>query len=243
MRLTRIYQNRPLSPGQRHTLDERASGYLTRVLRLKINDALIVFNGAGQEHDARLVKSAQGDWQILVEDAKPICPDSPLCITLVQGISRGERMDYAIQKATELGVAEIQPIACERSVVRLDSDLAKRRLEHWQAVAVSASEQCQRHSVPTVQPILSFADFLNTPSPRARVMLLPTSPSSLKSLTATDHGVELMIGPEGGFSDTEEQLALGRGAQGYRLGPRVLRTETAAAAAISVLQLMKGDLA
>ena len=243
MRHTRVYLNRPLTLGSRQPLDERTAAYLTRVLRLKVEDQLIVFNGDGQEHRARLNKSPHGEWQALIEDALPVCADSPLKITLVQGISRGERMDYAIQKATELGVTAIQPLACERSVVRLDSEQAKRRLEHWQAVAVSASEQCHRHSVPTVHPIKSFAEYLTQPASCARVLLNPLATQSLKTIQLPTAAIELMIGPEGGFSDHEEQRALSTGVMDYRLGPRVLRTETAAAAAIAALQLLLGDLA
>jgi 16S rRNA (uracil1498-N3)-methyltransferase len=242
VRLTRIYRPIPLATGSLTPLDERAYQYLTRVMRLSLHDEVVVFNGQGQEHRAQLTKSAQGHWLLEILEPLPLCPDSPLKLRLVQGISRGERMDYAIQKATELGVSHLQPVACERSVVRLKSDQAERRLAHWQAVAIASAEQSKRHSVPEVLPILPYAEYLSLTTTAERVVLDPLAPHSLRDFIPKLPAIDLIIGPEGGLSEAELALAIETKATRLRLGPRVLRTETAAAAAITALQLMHGDL-
>jgi 16S rRNA (uracil1498-N3)-methyltransferase len=211
-------------------------------MRLSVNDPVVIFNGEGQEHEGVLQKNSQGHWQVAIGGASSICPDSPLRITLVQGISRSEKMDYAIQKATELGVSSIQPVACERSVVKLNSEQAERRLEHWQAVAIASAEQSKRHSVPKVSPIISFDAYLSKNTPMERILLSPQAERSLRQYVPFDNSIELIIGPEGGLSDSEITKALLLNVQALRLGPRVLRTETAAAAAITALQILHGDL-
>lgn len=242
MRHTRIYLPVPLTDQSPVALDERSYGYLTRVMRLGVNDSVEVFNGQGQEHRAILMKSPQGHWLLDIQEPLPRCADSTLTLRLIQGISRGERMDYAIQKATELGVTTIQPVACERSVVRLNSEQAERRLAHWQAVAIASAEQSKRHSVPTVLPIKSYEAYWGQPIEHERLVLDPEASKSLKAFTPAQATLDLIIGPEGGLADGELVLARQFGAIAVRLGPRVLRTETAAAAAISALQLLHGDL-
>jgi 16S rRNA (uracil1498-N3)-methyltransferase len=182
--------------------------------------------------------------ELLIGSERPTPPPSRLGITLAQGISRGERMDYAIQKATELGVARIVPLLCERSVVRLDKTQADRKLEHWRGVTIAASEQCGRADLPAIDPPVSLPEYLaarGSPS-HLSLVLDPAAGACLGQLRDPMDTVELLIGPEGGLSDAELALALRVGFKGLRLGPRVLRTETAAAAAIAVLQAMHGDL-
>jgi 16S rRNA (uracil1498-N3)-methyltransferase len=247
LRVIRIHVAAELVAGASVGLGARAAAHLLRVLRMKSGDALNVFDGRGAEHAATLGIVRGEHVEVRVGPPLPTTPESPLAITLAQGVSRGERMDYAVQKATELGVRRIVPLVCERSVVRLDADQARARLEHWQGVAIAACEQCGRATLPAIELPRRLIDHLAASRPGAadpvlRVVLVPDASEGLRQLPAELTAVELLIGPEGGLSDDETRLAIGRGYRGLRLGPRVLRTETAAAAAIAVLQALRGDL-
>ncbi len=170
-------------------------------------------------------------------------PESPLRITLVQAVSRGERMDWTLQKATELGVRTIVPVLSSRSVVRLDDKQAGKKLRHWQAVVAGACEQCGRSTVPEIRPPQELSHYLASSTREGqRFVLSPTGPASLAGLTSVGSRVELLIGPEGGLDDTELARAAASGHVPVRLGPRVLRTETAGIVALTVLQALWGDL-
>ena len=247
VRLTRIHVAADLVSGSTIGLDPRTASHLLRVLRMHSGDALNVFDGRGAEH-AATIEIVRGD-RLEVRIGAPLAttPESPLAITLAQGISRGDRMDYAIQKATELGVRRIAPLLCERSVVRLDADQARAKLEHWQGVAIAACEQCGRAALPTIEAPRRLIDHLaacvpGTAGPAVRAVLAPDASEGLAQLPAGLTDIELLIGPEGGLCEQEMRLAASRGYRGLRLGPRVLRSETAAAAAIAVLQALRGDL-
>jgi 16S rRNA (uracil1498-N3)-methyltransferase len=246
MRSIRVHHVGPLVQGTQLPLDERVALHLLRVLRLKAGAPVVVFDGAGTEHDATLVALRDGRLGLDIATARAALPRSPLAITLAQGVSRGERMDYAIQKATELGVHAISPLMCERSVVRLDAEQAARKIGHWNGVAIAAAEQSGRADVPVIASPIRLEDHLaaalRRPTDRLRLVLDPACHSGPSALPANLREVELLIGPEGGLSDTELDLARRAGYQSLRLGPRVLRTETAAAAAIAVLQAFHGDL-
>ena len=248
VRLTRVHVPLPLAAGATLALPERAATHLVRVLRLRAGDRLAVFDGAGREHDATLAQVRGERVDVLLGAARTAAAESPLAITLVQGISRGERMDYAIQKATELGVRRIVPVFAERSVVRLDAAQAERKLEHWRGVATSACEQCGRATLPEVLPPRRYLEFLAEARAPAdarhvRLVLAPEGTHGAHDLPDPLSAAELLVGPEGGLTADEENLALARGFVGLRLGPRILRTETAAAAAIAALQALRGDLA
>ena len=228
-------------------LQARTAARLVRVLRLSVGAPLAVFDGAGNEHAATLALERGARVEVLIGARLAATPESPLAITLAQGLSRGERMDYAIQKATELGVHSIVPVSCERSVVRLDPRQAERRREHWRAVVIAACEQCGRARLPELAAALSFGDYLERAAPppapgELRALLSPSGGLGCSSVPEPLSRAELLIGPEGGLSEGEQQQALERGYRRLRLGPRVLRTETAAAAAIAVLQALRGDL-
>ena len=243
MRLTRIHCEGPLADGASVALSPHAAAHLTRVLRLKVGAGLVVFDGAGREHEATITAVRGERVEVRVGAARCATPPSPLAIRLSQGISRGDRMDYAVQKATELGVHQIAPLLCERSVVRLDAEQAGRKLEHWRAVAIAAAEQCGRADLPEILPPCKLAAHLAVAraEPGLRLVLAPQASLSLRELHAPAT-VEILIGPEGGLADEEIALARHAGYTGVRLGPRVLRTETAAAAAIAALQTLHGDL-
>ena len=169
--------------------------------------------------------------------------ESPLQLTLLQGVARGERMDAIVQKATELGVQRIVPLSCEFSVVRLDAASRQRRAEHWRAVAIAACEQCGRNRVPQIEPIAEFSEACGAGEDELRLMLLPQAPDALVALAAGLHRAVLLVGPEGGLSGREQLQAQRAGFRACRLGPRILRTETAPLAALAVLQALAGDLA
>ena len=246
MNTPRFFSPQPLSVGARVDLSESAARHAVRVLRLRENDGLTLFDGTGGEVSARIVHIARD--AVVAEAMQRIdleC-ESPIDITLVQALQSGEKMDLTVQKAVELGVKRIVPVTSQRSVVRLEGERAQRRVAHWQAVAVSACEQCGRNRVPEVCDLVGLRQWLAHPAPDGeivRVLLDPRSNNTLGSLNRPRAGerVELLIGAEGGLSPEEIELALQAGFNGVRLGPRVLRTETAGLAALAVIQCLWGD--
>lgn len=243
MRLTRVHVSGPLTAGRRHTLDGDAANHITRVLRLRQGDPLTLFDGRGGEYAARVEEFRKGAVIVSVEEHAPVARESSLPITLAQGVSRGERMDWVVQKATELGVTRIIPVLTERSVVRLDAKQAERKRLHWQAIAVAACEQSGRDRIPGVDAPLTMAQFPGKADCRAtRMLLSPAGSLRVADLPQAQGGIVVLIGPEGGLTDAEQAAALAAGFLAVRLGPRVLRTETAAVAALTLLQHRFGDL-
>lgn len=243
MRLIRVHVAAALGPGARVRLEGVAAAHVTRVLRLGVGDAVTLFNGDGSDYPARIAGLGRGSVEADVSRPVAARGESPLAVTLVQGIARAERMDLVLQKATELGVAAILPVATARSVVRLDAESRQRKRAHWQGVAVAACEQCGRARVPKVGEPTPFASWLAEP-PRgaARLLLAPDATLALNAAATGSTSIELLVGPEGGLEDSERDAALAAGFRACRLGPRVLRSETAAIAAIAVLQAVAGDL-
>lgn len=238
MRLSRFYIAAPLSLGQ-HALPEEQAHYIGRVLRHGVGDAVQLFDGSGQEYLGQLIEVGKKSVRVELTEQLPGQPDSPLRVHLGQGLSRGERMDWAIQKATELGVAEITPIVSERCEVRLKDERADKRLAHWQQVAISACEQCGRSTVPVIHPPLLLADWLVQVEADLKLVLHPVAEPLVSH--AKPASLAFLIGPEGGLNDAEVSQAVAANFQAARLGPRVLRTETAAAVALSVAQQLWGD--
>lgn len=232
-----------LSPGARVDLPEAAAHHALKVLRMKAGDALILFDGQGGEWQAEIVGAGRTAQAILRAHAEREC-ESPLSVTLVQALPAGDKMDWVIEKSVELGVAAIQPLATKRSVIRLSAERMEKRLAHWNQVARAACEQCGRNRVPAVAPVLDLPQYLAA-APRhnaLRMMLAPGAAMAPDELPAPQQPVILMIGPEGGWDASEVQAAHAAGFQTLRLGPRVLRTETAGLAALAVLQARWGDL-
>jgi 16S rRNA (uracil1498-N3)-methyltransferase len=243
VRLIRVHVDAALAPGARVTLAGAATAHLRRVLRLEAGDTVTLFNGDGADYPSRIAAFGQGSAEAEVADRVSARAESPLAITLMQGIARTERMDLVVQKATELGVAAIVPVAMARGVVRLDAAARARKLAHWQGIAISACEQCGRARIPGVAEPRALEAFLADPPPDGTQLLL--SPDAQVSLAAVAQGatsIALLIGPEGGLEDAERLAAIAAGWRACRLGPRVLRSETAAIAAIAVLQSVAGDL-
>jgi 16S rRNA (uracil1498-N3)-methyltransferase len=243
VRLTRVYVGEPLATNADLQLPEAAAYHVARVLRLREGAAILAFDGSGSEYRCEIL-AVTGDRVLVRVGARtPGLPESPLRITLVQAVSRSERMDWTLQKATELGVRTIVPVLSARSVVRLDAKQAARKLRHWQAIVAGACEQCGRSVVPDVRSPLELGAYIvDVPREAQRFVLSPTGPASLAGLTSVGARAELLIGPEGGLDDAELERAARAGFAPVRLGPRVLRTETAGIVALTVLQALWGDL-
>lgn len=240
MRLSRFYIAQPLTTGT-VTLPESSAHYISRVLRMQAGDALQLFDGSGQEFLGRLTEVGKKTVTVELESSQPGQPDSPLHVHLGQVLSRGERMDWAIQKATELGVTEITPLFSERCEVRLNTERMQKRLEHWRQIAISACEQCGRSSVPVIHAPIAVEQWQHTVEADLKLVLHPTA-SPLAS-HARPASIALLIGPEGGLSDAEVSAAQHAGFHAACFGPRVLRTETAPVVALSLMQHLWGDFA
>lgn len=243
MRIPRIHVPAPLSAGEVLQLPEQAGEHVARVLRMEAGHPLILFNGDGHEYDARLATLTKRAVSAQISGRREVSRESPLRLTLLQGVARGDKMDWILQKATELGVARIVPVVTERTEVRLDEDRAGKRLAHWQSVVVAACEQCGRNIVPDVvapQKLMTACAGLGDDA-SARFALLPEADTGPRDLGTLPHGALLLVGPEGGLSDHDMAIARNASFRGLRLGPRILRTETAGIAAIAALQAMVGD--
>lgn len=249
MRIPRIYQDTFLSVGDSITLDTQATVHVSKVLRLRLNDAVTVFNGRGGEYHGRIVSQEKRSTLIVLESFDERSVESLLSITLAQGISRGERMDYTVQKAVELGVNHIAPLVTKRTGVNLDGDRKQRRQLHWQAIVQAACEQSGRNRVPAVaaiQNVGNYLDGLSQSAPHACKLVLSHRAGHGITSDVSDsndiNNIILLIGPEGGLAETELDAAEYCGFTPVRLGPRVMRTETAALVALAVLQSQWGDL-
>lgn len=243
MRLTRSHVDLPLAVGQAVSLPEEVANHLVRVMRLREGDGCVLFNGDGHDYSATLVESGKREARVQVTAAQPVDNESPLPVTLLQGIARGEKMDLILQKATELGVQAIVPVNAERTEVKLDAARAEKRLAHWRSVVVSACGQSGRARVPSVAPPQSVQEAARAmPGAALKLTLDPQGEHRLSTLESAPGGVVIAIGPEGGWSPRDRQALAAAGFQGLQLGPRILRTETAGLAAIAALQARLGDL-
>jgi len=241
MRLSRIYISRQLTVGDTVELKDQAAHYLTRVLRLAVGDAVTLFNGNGKDYSGEVRKIDRKTVRVGLLGKQAPGTESPLKITLVQAISRGERMDYTVQKAAELGVYAIQPIFTSRVAVRLDDKRRIKRLSHWRGVVTSACEQSGRAMVPQVYEPLTLVDWLKVEDDTRRLVLNPDAGSKLSDCKITADAVSVLVGPEGGFSEEEIDLVTANGVDSVSLGPRIFRTESAGPAALAVLQVIAGD--
>jgi len=241
---TRLFVDRELSTGSELSLDADRARYLGRVLRLSAGDGLFVFNGSDGEFSATVTRLTRASASLQLGPAVETSTESPLKAHLVQGISRGERMDYVVQKATELGVKRITPVLTRHGVVKLDAERAGKRRDHWQSVAESACEQSGRIRPPLIDPPVGLNAWFGARPADADLdlVLQPGAATPLTVLPAPQTKVCLLIGPEGGFSDSEYEDAEAAGFRAVSLGPRILRTETAAAAALSIVQSLWGDI-
>lgn len=242
MRVTRVFVEAPLSAGRPSLLEGTAANHVMRVLRLREGDVLTLFDGRGGEYTARISGFRKDSVQVEVTEHRAVERESSLHLTLAQGISRGERMDWVMQKATELGVTRILPVITERTMVKLDERQAERKVQHWRGIVIAACEQSGRNRVPEVTEPVAFYEAIRSFEPgTTKVLLSPTGTLRAGDLARTDR-IAMLIGPEGGLSENEQWAAVDAGFQQVRMGPRILRTETAAIAALAALQHDFGDL-
>lgn len=239
----RIYSPDPLCPDGRFTLTGGQHRHIARVLRLKAGAGLTLFDGTGGEYGAVIEEVERSHCAVRTGEFRDVDKESPLPVRLAQGVGRGERTDYAIQKAVELGVTNIVPILSRRGVVRLDAERAQRRHAHWHGIVIHACQQCGRNRLPELCPVVTLADWLDEyDASSVNLILDPASACGINELDYDGGLITLLVGPEGGLDGREREAAYAAGFRGISLGPRTLRTETAAVTAVTAVQLRWGDL-
>ncbi|SFB81051.1 16S rRNA (uracil(1498)-N(3))-methyltransferase [Pseudoalteromonas denitrificans] len=243
MRIPHIYQSSEISLHETLALCSDAAGHITRVLRMGIGDKISLFNGDGGEYLCELVEVNKKTASVKVIEFINKDVESPLKIHLGQGISRGDKMDFTIQKSVELGVTEITPIFTERCGVKLSGERLAKKHQQWQKIAIAAAEQSGRNFVTKIHEPIKIDLWLEQASDELKVTLHPRAEHSIKTIPNPMAGLRFIVGPEGGFTDAEMIKTKNSGFIDIRLGPRVLRTETAALTVLSALQLEFGDLA
>ncbi|MGL5948033.1 MAG: 16S rRNA (uracil(1498)-N(3))-methyltransferase [Aeromonas sp.] len=243
MRIPRIYEPQALSVGQTLALSDDGANHIGRVLRMQAGHALELFNGDGQHYAATIAEVSKKALTVTITAASQHNVESPLSIHLGQVISRGDKMDFTLQKAVELGVSVITPLLSERCGVKLNAERLDKKREQWQKIVISACEQCGRNVVPEVRAPIDLEAWMQEETAELKLNLHPRAQYSINTLPTPTAGVRLLIGPEGGLSSDEIARSVSANFQEMLLGPRVLRTETAALTAITALQCRFGDLA
>jgi 16S rRNA (uracil1498-N3)-methyltransferase len=239
--LTRLYFSGEIADhGECHVVAGQAH-HVIHVLRLQAGAPLTLFDGLGIEYSALIKRIDKGGLTLTITGRRSVSRESPLITVLAQGISSGERMDYTVQKCVELGITAIQPLITQRSVVRLTGERAGKRVAHWQSVAAAACEQCGRNLMPTILPVQPLTQWLGAPAKGTRYLLSPHAATRLRDLEPPQGPLTLLVGPEGGWNEGEAEAARTQGFKPLALGPRVLRTETAAVAALAAMQAVWGD--
>ena len=241
MRERRLYLEGPLHVGQEIELPEATARHVKQVLRLRVDDVVTLFDGNGGEYVATLTEVHRSRVVAMLEQHNDVERESPLSISVGQGISRGERMDFVIQKAVELGVRQITPVITQRTVVKLNDERSKRRQAHWQSVANHACEQSGRNQFVVINDVRTLPEWLSSLDSGLRLTLSPQMGTALNQIQWHGQAVHLLIGPEGGLSEREVEQAQGAEFQPIQLGPRILRTETATLTALAALQMLWGD--
>lgn len=242
MRIPRIYYPDTLQTDTQIALPKDSAIHISTVLRLKPGHPVVIFNGDGNEYSGEIVETSKRATTVAVSAKLGISVESPLSTHLAQGVSKGERMDLVMQKSVELGVTDITPIITERCPVKLNEERWQKKIQHWQKIIISACEQCGRNTLPTLHQPVSFQTWVQQSTNQLRLMLHPQASQRLNQLRLPAEGVRLLIGPEGGLSDAEIYQAREFGYEEVLMGPRILRTETAALAALAILQAGFGDI-
>lgn len=241
MRIPRFYQAEAFVIGGTVALSEENFRHAIKVMRLSVEEPIIMFNGEGGEYIARITRVGKRNADITIESYDNVDRESPLNSTLLLALIKPDKMDFAIQKAVELGINTIQPVITERSVVKLKAARMEKKLQHWQGIIIAACEQSGRTTIPTIQPVVNLTDYLKQPTATTRITMLPTSAKKVVDIPQTQN-IELLVGPEGGFTDAEEALFEHQTIQTINFGPRILRAETAVIAGLTALQHRQGDI-
>ncbi|TDF34430.1 16S rRNA (uracil(1498)-N(3))-methyltransferase [Alteromonadaceae bacterium M269] len=242
MQIPRIFHPDLLATDSKVTLTPDATNHVANVLRLKEEHPIVLFNGDGNEYSAHIALAKKREVVAMVDAKLSLSVESPLPIHLGQGISKGDRMDLVIQKSVELGVQEITPIITERCVVKLSPERWQKKQQQWQKIIVGACEQSGRNSLPKLNDVVTLNDWVKQSTSELRLTLDPKSEQRMSQLPYSHQGIRLMIGPEGGFSDREVYISKEAGYASVSMGPRILRTETAALTSIAILQSQFGDI-
>lgn len=240
--MTRLYHSAALNAGQVISLDKVPSHHLIRVLRARKGSEVTLFNGDGYEYLADVLDENAKHCQLSIKQQTKVDNESPLAITLLQGISRGDRMDSSIQKSVELGVHAVIPVHCQRTGTSLKGERAEKKSRHWQQIAISACEQSGRCVIPEIKPALDFTQAVQSFNADHKLMLAPDASTYISSIAQPVKELCILIGPEGGFTQEEIKQAVGNNYTAISLGPRILRTETAGPACIAIAQALWGDL-
>lgn len=242
MRISRFFVLDRLSVDKTFQIPTDTAHYISHVLRLRVGDPVVLFNGDGNEYAGELSLVDKRSVKVLINAKLALTCESPLSLHLGQGIAKGDRMDFVLQKATELGVTEITPVMTERCNVKLSSERWEKKSQQWHKIIASACEQSGRNQLPTLHPPVTLTEWLKQPTQQVRLLLHPEANKALPSLPIRSQGARVLIGPEGGLSDAEIYQAGEAGFHQIKMGPRVMRTETAALTVLSVLQAQFGDL-
>lgn len=243
MRVPHIYQASSIALNTPVSLNDDAAGHIGRVLRMKVGEHVSIFNGEGGEYFSEIIEVTKKSVVVMPQRFDEHDVESPLKIHLGQCVSRGDKMDFTIQKSVELGISEITPIFSQRCGVKLSGDRLEKKHQQWQKIAISAAEQSGRNFVPVVHTPVDLKQWLEQQTDAIKLTLHPRAEHSIKTITVPSAGVRFLVGPEGGFTDEEMLQTKDQHFVDIRLGPRVLRTETAALTVLSALQLQFGDLA
>jgi 16S rRNA (uracil1498-N3)-methyltransferase len=238
----RFYVPIKYSPQESVALNPKVAHHITKVLRLKLNEMITLFDGADMTATAQITSIVRSKVSVTILNTKEISRESPLQIHLAQAFSKGERMDLVVQKATEIGVFSFTPLITQHNTVKLTPEKLSKKHDHWTSITQSASEQCGRNRLMTINPVCRFEDWIHSDEGKGSLFLDPRKTTNFQTLPPPNSTISIMIGPEGGFSSEEQTLAAELGCKGITLGPRILRTETAAIAACTLAQSQWGDL-
>ena len=244
--MNRFYHSKSININENIVMDDFAAHHALKVMRLKNNDQLILFNGDGSDYTGQVINISKHQVKVSIKSKKSIRCESNLRVILLQALTSSEKMDLIIQKTTELGISEIQPIVCERSIVKIKKEKIEKKLSHWRQVAIAACEQCGRAKIPKIhepENIIKYLERIIESDKETKIILSPESSESLSNITSSiKQNIKVLIGPEGDFTKQELDLSIQKGFSPIKIGPRILRTETAPICILSILQYKYGDI-
>ena len=243
----RFYHPNTININESLFMDNPSSHHALRVMRVKINDQIILFNGDGSDYQGKVINLKKNQIEVLIISKKVINHESHLKITLLQALTSNDKMDWIIQKATELGISEIQPVICDRSIIKIKDNKTEKKLLRWRQISISACEQCGRAKIPHIHPPQDLSNYLEKNKIFKKNLKIILSPDAKKNLNdiefmSTKQEISVLIGPEGDFTKKELELAIKKGFLSVKIGPRILRTETAPISILSILQYKYGDI-